>query len=263
MSNDESAPARIDAPAWPPSTAALESPSRTIFGKFRIRADNELETIKIQRFAPRASTRRSLPNEGVPSLQQRVTLKPRGPLLPANVTLSTSAGVGAAARAGSKAHQCPGASNDTKRPAKFEVLEADTPPAKTIKTQGGCFSTSNCSSTADTSSAAPSSKHASKKNARAPLARQMAGVSFVISGLVNPERAEVRDMALEMGAKFEPNWRSFCTHLICAYTDTPKYKQAKESGFGIIVSPNWIVDSHKAGKRLPESAYDLDNPSPI
>ena len=73
----------------------------------------------------------------------------------------------------------------------------------------------------------------------------------------------LHQLALGMGAKFEQSWRSYCTHLICAYSDTPKYKEVKESGFGFIVSPSWIVDSHKAGKKLPEKLYDIDNPTPV
>jgi len=55
-------------------------------------------------------------------------------------------------------------------------------------------------------------------------------VTFSLSGYVNPQRDEIRRKALNMGAKYipDPNMTNKkCTHLICAFKNTPKYQQFK------------------------------------
>jgi hypothetical protein len=47
-----------------------------------------------------------------------------------------------------------------------------------------------------------------------PFERLMNGVVFVLSGFQNPERSELRDAALEMGATYRPDWGKGCTHLM-------------------------------------------------
>lgn len=44
--------------------------------------------------------------------------------------------------------------------------------------------------------------------------RLLEGVTLVISGIVNPERGTIREMALDMGAKYERDWKHNCTHLM-------------------------------------------------
>lgn len=61
------------------------------------------------------------------------------------------------------------------------------------------------------------------------------GVVFVLSGFVNPERGILRSQALEMGAEYRPDWNSDCTLLVCAFPNTPKFRQV-ESDCGTIVS---------------------------
>lgn len=39
-------------------------------------------------------------------------------------------------------------------------------------------------------------------------------VVFVISGFQNPLRGNIRNLALEMGAKYSPDWEDRCTHLM-------------------------------------------------
>nr|XP_027205005.1 DNA repair protein XRCC1-like [Dermatophagoides pteronyssinus] len=70
------------------------------------------------------------------------------------------------------------------------------------------------------------------------------------SGYQNPIRAELKRKAIEMGAHYEPEWNSNCTHLICAFKDTPKYNHVKHSGVGKIVREQWIIDSYEQRKRL-------------
>lgn len=42
----------------------------------------------------------------------------------------------------------------------------------------------------------------------------MKGCILAFSGFVNPLRGELRDKALEMGAKYRPDWTTDCTHLV-------------------------------------------------
>ncbi|EEC11550.1 DNA-repair protein xrcc1, putative, partial [Ixodes scapularis] len=42
----------------------------------------------------------------------------------------------------------------------------------------------------------------------------MKGVVFVLSGFQNPARSQIRDKALEMGAKYKGDWDRSCTHLV-------------------------------------------------
>uniref|UniRef100_A0A670ZLM9 X-ray repair cross complementing 1 n=1 Tax=Pseudonaja textilis TaxID=8673 RepID=A0A670ZLM9_PSETE len=76
------------------------------------------------------------------------------------------------------------------------------------------------------------------------------GTVFVLSGFQNPFRSELRDKALEMGAKYRPDWTPDSTHLICAFANTPKYSQVKGLG-GTIVRKEWILDCHRTRRCLP------------
>ncbi|KAL4224049.1 positive regulation of DNA ligase [Mactra antiquata] len=80
-------------------------------------------------------------------------------------------------------------------------------------------------------------------------------VVFVMSGYQNPYRAELRDRAVAMGATYKPDWGKGCTHLICAFVNTPKYQQV--SGKGRIVDKKWINDCYKQKKLLPWRNYRL------
>ncbi|XP_015192058.2 DNA repair protein XRCC1 [Lepisosteus oculatus] len=80
---------------------------------------------------------------------------------------------------------------------------------------------------------------------------------FVLSGFQNPFRAELRDKALAMGAKYRPDWTPDSTHLICAFANTPKYGQVKALG-GAIVRKEWILDCHKRKQRISYKRYLMD-----
>ena len=96
-----------------------------------------------------------------------------------------------------------------------------------------------------------------KPNLSAPFRDLLSGVVFAISGFQNPLRGEIRGKALEMGAKYESDWSSKCTHLICAFTNTPKFQQVKSSG-GKIVRKDWVEECHSRRKRLPWRRFCLD-----
>uniref|UniRef100_A0A673A1U3 DNA repair protein XRCC1 n=1 Tax=Sphaeramia orbicularis TaxID=375764 RepID=A0A673A1U3_9TELE len=98
--------------------------------------------------------------------------------------------------------------------------------------------------------AKPKQQKAKSENAQqVPFNRIMEGVVFVLSGFQNPFRGELREKALDMGAKYRPDWTPDSTHLICAFANTPKYSQVKAAG-GIIVRKEWVMDCHKRKQKI-------------
>lgn len=100
-------------------------------------------------------------------------------------------------------------------------------------------------------------KAKSQSMQQVPLNRIMEGVVFVLSGFQNPFRGELREKALDMGAKYRPDWTPDCTHLICAFANTPKYSQVKSAG-GIIVRKEWVMDCHKRKQKISYKRYLMD-----
>lgn len=47
-----------------------------------------------------------------------------------------------------------------------------------------------------------------------PFNRLLEGVTLVISGIANPDRGNLRSMAISMGAKYKPDWDISCSHLM-------------------------------------------------
>lgn len=58
-----------------------------------------------------------------------------------------------------------------------------------------------------------------------PFKELLKGVVFALSGFKNPKRGDLREKAVQMGAKYSPDWDKKCTHLICAFENTPKFSQ--------------------------------------
>lgn len=102
-------------------------------------------------------------------------------------------------------------------------------------------------------------KAKSQEEEQVPFTRLMEGVVFVLSGFQNPFRGELREKALEMGAKYRPDWTPDATHLICAFANTPKYSQVKSAG-GIIVRKDWVLDCHKRKQKISYKRYLMDGP---
>merc|ERR1719334_1082026 len=59
-----------------------------------------------------------------------------------------------------------------------------------------------------------------------------------------------------MGASYQGDWNSKCTHLIAAFANTPKVAQVKAVG-GIIAVKEWLEESHRQRKRLPWRRFAL------
>lgn len=57
-------------------------------------------------------------------------------------------------------------------------------------------------------------KATSKNEQQVPFNRILEGVVFVLSGFQNPFRGELREKALDMGAKYRPDWTPDSTHLL-------------------------------------------------
>lgn len=93
-------------------------------------------------------------------------------------------------------------------------------------------------------------KHAgtAQKAQKGPdFSKLLDGVVFVLSGFVNPERSTLRSQALEMGAEYRADWTSDCTLLVCAFVNTPKFRQVQADN-GTIISKDWIFESYKQRK---------------
>ncbi|XP_028756152.1 DNA-repair protein XRCC1 [Neltuma alba] len=86
------------------------------------------------------------------------------------------------------------------------------------------------------------------------FSKLLEGVVFVLSGFVNPERSILRSRALEMGAEYQPDWNSDCTLLVCAFPNTPKFRQV-EADCGTIVSKDWILECYAQRKLLDIESY--------
>lgn len=103
----------------------------------------------------------------------------------------------------------------------------------------------------------PAKKPKIKQVKYAPFNQLLRGVVLVISGIQNPDRADLRSKAIALGAKYKADWGAGCTHLICAFRNTPKYNQVK--GEGKIVTRRWIEKCYELKKYLPWRRYALDN----
>ncbi|WRX27940.1 BRCT domain - like 10 [Theobroma cacao] len=86
------------------------------------------------------------------------------------------------------------------------------------------------------------------------FSKLMEGVVFVLSGFVNPERSTLRSQALAMGAEYQPDWNSNCTLLVCAFQNTPKFRQV-EADCGTIVSKEWILECYAQKKLVDIDPY--------
>ncbi|XP_034951839.1 DNA repair protein XRCC1 [Chelonus insularis] len=99
-----------------------------------------------------------------------------------------------------------------------------------------------------------------KNTAKKEFSKLMEDVTFALSGYVNPQREEIRRKALKMGAKYvaDPNTtNNKCTHLICAFKNTPKSQQLK--GHSKIVSHIYIEECFDHKKRFPWRRYALNS----
>ncbi|XP_058226823.1 DNA-repair protein XRCC1 isoform X2 [Rhododendron vialii] len=102
----------------------------------------------------------------------------------------------------------------------------------------------------------PESSKKSSPSSSGPtnFSKLLEGVVFVLSGFVNPERSTLRSQALEMGAEYQQDWNSNCTLLVCAFANTPKFRQV-EADCGTIVSKEWISECYNQRKLVDIEIY--------
>ncbi|XP_031488768.1 DNA-repair protein XRCC1 isoform X2 [Nymphaea colorata] len=93
------------------------------------------------------------------------------------------------------------------------------------------------------------------------FSKLLKGAVFVLSGFVNPERSMLRSQALEMGAEYRPDWDSTCTLLVCAFPNTPKFRQVAND-CGTIVSKDWVVDCYNQKKLVEIDSYLMNAGKP-
>ncbi|XP_021736802.1 DNA-repair protein XRCC1-like [Chenopodium quinoa] len=86
------------------------------------------------------------------------------------------------------------------------------------------------------------------------FSKLLEGVVFALSGFVNPERGILRSQALEMGAEYQQDWNSKCTLLVCAFRNTPKFRQVEADG-GTIVSKDWLTECYTQKKLVDIETY--------
>ena len=86
------------------------------------------------------------------------------------------------------------------------------------------------------------------------------GVVLAVSGFVNPERAQIRDAVTRYGGRYT-NDVTEATHLVCAFADTPKYREMQRKRGGVVVSKDWVFACAKAHRRLPEAQFALGTPA--
>lgn len=106
--------------------------------------------------------------------------------------------------------------------------------------------------------------HASPAPPPAPPSdpKPLAGCVIVLSGFVNPMRAELRDKALSLGAAVQNDWGPKATHLVAAMLNTPKVAACRDSGFGWVVAKEWILHAFLAKGRPKELSYRLAGDRP-
>lgn len=74
-------------------------------------------------------------------------------------------------------------------------------------------STSSVKRKSKTKNVSPNKKIKPQKPMK-PFNELLNGVNLVISGIQNPDRGNLRGMALSMGAKYKADWDNSCTHLM-------------------------------------------------
>ncbi|KAL0248529.1 hypothetical protein GEMRC1_003765 [Eukaryota sp. GEM-RC1] len=106
----------------------------------------------------------------------------------------------------------------------------------------------------------PSSKSSSKPTGSS---KPLRNVVFAISAITNPQRAELRSKAINLGAKYSPDVTSSVTHLVLPIANTPKYFDAQALNVLYFVTPEWIEACFDEKRRVPEFEFKLPTESDV
>ncbi|XP_017346629.1 DNA repair protein XRCC1 isoform X1 [Ictalurus punctatus] len=240
------------------NTPAVTPPKLTKLGQFRVKEESQSPGSNLQPGSLFLS-RENKEVAGVKVSPKNTSLSYAAAALQTEPSTSSSA-----------ASSSPQAAVSVKRKFEFSKERQDapppptkkhTPPPKPITETAEHTHTSMSTKTAPFSQKSLVRKSSVKPRPRAsepiPFNRMMEGVVFVLSGFQNPFRAELRDKALSMGARYRPDWTPDSTHLICAFANTPKYGQVKAAG-GLIVRKEWVMDCHKRKQKISYKRYLID-----
>ncbi|CAD0197544.1 unnamed protein product [Chrysodeixis includens] len=86
--------------------------------------------------------------------------------------------------------------------------------------------------------------------------RLLSDVVLVLSGYENPRRARLRNLALAMGARVLRDWGPTCTHLICAFPNTPKLRAMRAlAPDAPAARGEWLEACSRSRRRLPWQGY--------
>ena len=83
------------------------------------------------------------------------------------------------------------------------------------------------------------------------------GVVFALSGVVNPERRQLRETGEGLGAVYLPEWSASATHLVSAFDGTPKLVQARRTcgGRAYLVKPSWLRACAQTKRHVSEASF--------
>lgn len=86
------------------------------------------------------------------------------------------------------------------------------------------------------------------------------GVSVHVNGYTEPSWEEIKDIMAVHGGRFENYYsRERVTHIVCTHLPESKIIQIlnERNPAPVVVKPEWITESLKQGKRLPEEEFGL------
>ncbi|ODM91801.1 DNA repair protein XRCC1, partial [Orchesella cincta] len=151
----------------------------------------------------------------------------------------------------------------TQPPARAQQANHSSPKVDTNKSSkkralSPSPPSNGASSSPSTSRGATPSKKPKKARRTKPFNKLFEGVVFAMSGYENPQRGQIRDKAVEMGARYKADWDRTCTHLLCAFINTPKFRQVKSGGIGKIVKKDWVECSYRDRCRYPWRRHCVD-----
>ncbi|XP_061145942.1 DNA repair protein XRCC1 [Syngnathus typhle] len=247
----------------------VTSPKLTKLGQFRMKEDDPASGSGIQPgslfFSAKSNTSPKASPQSNKLSYAAAALQAAGPTASASLSPSPSTSPQAPAKKkfefSKERHSAPGPPPPKKStPGSSPEFKPATPKVKTTTPSPGA---SKAKASAEKKcESLPKAKQESSKGVKSPeqvpFKRIMEGVVFVLSGFQNPFRGELREKALDMGAKYRPDWTPDSTHLICAFANTPKYSQVKSAG-GTIVRKEWVMDCHKRKQKLSYKSYLMDD----